>query len=75
MFTKNLRRRRRAAELTQEWMGDYLKITQGSYNQIERGTKQPSIPIIEALTQLFNCTADELLFGEGTAVEGGETAK
>jgi transcriptional regulator with XRE-family HTH domain len=56
-------------------MGDYLKITQGSYNQIERGTKQPSIPIIEALTQLFNCTADELLFGEGTAVEGGETAK
>jgi transcriptional regulator with XRE-family HTH domain len=44
-----------------------LNIGQPSYAQIERGTKQPSIPIIKDMVKIFGCSADELLFGEGTA--------
>jgi DNA-binding XRE family transcriptional regulator len=44
-------------------MAKFLEISQPSYCQLERGTKQPSIPILEILTKLFCCTADELMFG------------
>jgi transcriptional regulator with XRE-family HTH domain len=63
MFTKNLKRKREAAGFTQVEMARTLGLAQPSYNQLERGTKQPSIPIIEELIRIFGCSADELLFG------------
>jgi transcriptional regulator with XRE-family HTH domain len=41
-----------------------LNIEQSTYAQYERGTKQPSIPIIKDMVKIFCCTADELLFGD-----------
>jgi transcriptional regulator with XRE-family HTH domain len=67
MFTENLKRRRLAEGMTQEWIAGLLNIAQSTYAQIERGTKQPSIPIIKDMVKIFCCTADELLFGEGAA--------
>ncbi|MDR1328863.1 MAG: helix-turn-helix domain-containing protein [Oscillospiraceae bacterium] len=75
MFPKNLTRLREREKMTQTELARRINVTRGAIYMYERGTRQPSVGIIEALMQLFGCTADELLFGEGTAEEtkGSET--
>ena len=58
---KKIRELRRAKDLTQEQLADYLKISYQSVSKWETGTAAPDLSFIIPLARLFNVTTDELL--------------
>ena len=56
-----LRERRRAQDLTQQFVADQLGITQASYQAYEGGKTMPTAEKLVLLADLFDVTTDYLL--------------
>lgn len=65
----NLKMRRKAAGMTQQDLAARLFVHQTAVAGWENGRAQPSIDKLLKLSEIFNCTVDELLRDAGT--EGG----
>lgn len=61
MFKDNLRKRRRAANMSQKELGDKLNVVQGTIASWEKGRNEPSIAMLIQLADIFDCTLDELV--------------
>lgn len=55
-----IRRRREALGIEQKEMAAQLEITPSMLCQIERGTKQVTIPLGKKIARILECTMDEL---------------
>lgn len=60
-FSKNLKRLRENAEITQVELADKADISQSAIASFEAGTKIPSVAILIRIADVFKCTVDELL--------------
>ena len=58
---ENLRRLRRAADMTQEQLADKLGIAYQSVSRWENGTTYPDMEFLPVLSSIFGVTVDELL--------------
>ena len=56
----NLKRLREKQGVSQITLSEKLNITRSMLCQIERGTKVLSLPLAKEITQILNCTIDEL---------------
>ena len=61
---KRIKNLRKALNLTQDMIAEYLSLDQNIVAEIEMGKRNISIDVIEKLSALFCCTAPSLLFGE-----------
>lgn len=57
----NLRAARKAMNLTQQQVADYMGITQNTYSYWERGAVKVDSENLKKLATLFNCSVDYLL--------------
>lgn len=64
LFGERLRRRRKALNLTQEYVSEQVGITLRFYQMIERGEKSVSIDTLISLRKTLSISIDYLLFGE-----------
>lgn len=58
---ENIRRLRRARDLTQEQLADRLGVTYQSVSRWEVGTAYPDIELLPAIADIFSVSVDELL--------------
>ena len=58
---ENIRRLRRAADMTQEQLADKLGVAYQSVSRWENGTTYPDIEFLPALASIFGVTVDELI--------------
>ena len=58
---ENIRRLRRAGDLTQEQLADRLGVTYQSVSRWENGSAYPDMELLPALSDIFGVSADELL--------------
>ena len=61
---ENLRRLRRAADMTQEQLADKLGVAYQSVSRWENGTTYPDMEFLPVLAGIFGVTVDELLCGK-----------
>lgn len=61
MDTERLKALRKEAGLTQTQVANQIKVAQNSYSNWEKGIRQPLMPTIEKLAELFNVSTDYLL--------------
>lgn len=60
-FHANLKRARKAAGYTQQYVADYIATSRSNIAKYENGTLEPNIETIGQLAELYNVTADWLL--------------
>ena len=58
---ENLRRLRRAADMTQEQLADKLGVAYQSVSRWENGTTYPDMEFLPVLAGIFGVTVDELI--------------
>ena len=58
---ENIRRLRRAADMTQEQLADKLGVAYQSVSRWENGTTYPDMELLPALSGIFGVTVDELI--------------
>lgn len=58
---EKVKTKRMELDLTQVELSDRIGITQGMLCQIERGSKNPSLPICKLLAKEFNCEISDLI--------------
>ena len=76
MLGKEIRRRRKALDWSQDRLARKARITPHSLSSIETGKRDPSISTIEALAGALGISAAELLGGvKGLTAAGVEAAK
>lgn len=61
IFQKTLLEQRKANNLTQQAVADYLGIKQPSYIRYENGQAEPTLANLVKLADLFNVSVDYLL--------------
>lgn len=61
---KRIKNLRKALNLTQDMIVEYLSLDQNIVAEIEMGKRNISIDVIEKLSALFCCTVPSLLLGE-----------
>lgn len=64
MFGKRLKEKRIAKHLNQTELARIVNVSSSMINQIERGTKQASAPLIAELAIALGCTTDSLIYGD-----------
>jgi transcriptional regulator with XRE-family HTH domain len=62
-FGKNVNRLRTASGLTQEALAEKADFSRRYLQEIEKGTKVPTILILASLRRALNCKWDDLLKG------------
>ena len=60
-YSNRIRELRNARGMNQEQLAEILGLTKQAVSQYERGTRMPSVPVLEALCDFFNVSADYLL--------------
>lgn len=60
-FHSNLKRARKIAGYTQQYVADYLSTSRSNITKYENGTLEPNIETIGQLAELYNVSADWLL--------------
>ena len=60
-LSKNLKRLRENAEITQIELAEKINVSQSAIALFEAGTKIPSVAIVIRIADVFECTVDELL--------------
>lgn len=65
MIGAQFRAHREAMGLTQKEVADRLCVGQTMIAQVEIGMKMPSVMLVKLAAELFDCTTDELILGEG----------
>lgn len=61
-FVNNIKRARKSANLTQQYVSDVLCISRTNITKYENGTLEPNIETIGQLAELYNVSTD-WLFG------------
>ena len=56
-----LRERRESLKISQIELAKKVGVTQNTISQWETGSRRPNIDMLVKLTEVFGCTADELL--------------
>ena len=56
-----LREHRESLKISQIELAEKVGVTQNTISQWETGTRRPNIEMLVKLTEVFGCTADELL--------------
>ena len=56
-----IREKRKAERMTTIQLGEILGVTASTITNWERGTRCPDLKTLVKLTEIFGCTADELL--------------
>ena len=56
-----LRERRESLKISQIELAEKIGVTQNTISQWETGSRRPNIDMLVKLTEVFGCTADELL--------------
>ena len=65
MIGANIRRIRTAQKMTQSALAEKSGVSVQMINQIEWGTKVPSVPTLVRIAQALKCSTDEILSEEG----------
>lgn len=65
MIGANIRRIRTAQKMTQSALAEKSGVSVQMINQIEWGTKVPSVPTLVRIAQALQCSTDEILSEEG----------
>lgn len=65
-----LRERRESLKISQIELAEKVGVTQNTISQWETGSRRPNIDMLVKLTEVFGCTADELLGIERKKTEG-----
>ncbi len=65
--SKNIKRLRAAANITQQELADRLNVTRQAVSSWENGKNQPDIQTIEELAKIFDVTVEEVIYGPKTA--------
>lgn len=60
-LAKRLRSMRNMLDLTQSALAERVGITQAYLAELEKGSKRPSLDVLEKLCSTLNCSADYLL--------------
>lgn len=60
----NIRRRRMALGLSQAYVAEQAGVSQPMINQIERGTKNPSLQASAGIAKALQCKIEDFLEGE-----------
>lgn len=63
MIGASIKRKREKSGYSQVMVADYLKITEKTYSEYERGKTQPPLLKLIAIAEYFECGLDELLVG------------
>ena len=63
MIGASIKRMREKSGYSQVMVADYLKITEKTFSQYERGITQPPLLKLIAIAEYFECRLDELLVG------------
>ena len=58
---ENIKTRRKEKGLSQEELAERVLVSTPMICQIERGTRNPSLPLGKAIADVLGCTVDELL--------------
>lgn len=64
MIGANIRRIRTAQKMTQSALAEKSGVSVQMINQIEWGTKVPSVPTLVRIAQALQCSTDEILYEE-----------
>lgn len=67
-----LRRKRTDHGMTQKQIADSLGVEPNTISQWESGAREPRVPQLVKLAELFDCTVDELLGIEKTPTHNGQ---
>ena len=59
----NIKAHREQKHMTQLELARNVEVTQSTISQYETGAREPSLVILKKLSELFNCTIDELVKG------------
>lgn len=65
MIGTRFRAKREAMGLTQKELAGRLCVGQTMIAQVETGMKMPSVGMVKLAAELFGCTTDSLIFGDG----------
>lgn len=65
MIGAQFRAKREAMGLTQKELAEKLCVGQTMIAQVEIGMKMPSVALVKLAAELFGCTTDSLIFGDG----------
>jgi len=60
---ENIRKARKAANLTQEKLSEYVSLSPAFISQIERGTRTPSLETVCGISATLGVSVDGLLNG------------
>lgn len=67
-YSNRIKELRMNKSLSQEQLADRLGVTKQAISQMERGVRKPSVPMLEALCDFFNVSADYLLGKEDVTI-------
>ena len=59
----NIKAHREQKHMTQLELARNVEVTQSTISQFETGAREPSLVILKKISELFNCTIDELVKG------------
>ena len=65
MIGDEFKARREALGLDQKTCAERLCVGQSIISRVEAGLKMPSVPLVKLAAELFGCTTDSLIFGDG----------
>ncbi len=65
MIGTQFRAQREALGLTQKEVAEKLCVGQTMISQVEIGMKIPSVALVKMAAELFGCTTDSLILGDG----------
>lgn len=60
-FNENLKKIRKAKNISQKEISEYLNIAQNTYSSYETGRREPNLNILIKIAEFLNCSTDELL--------------
>ncbi len=63
-FAERLTTLRKERNLTQQTLGDKIKLTKAQVYRYEKGTSQPTLDVIKKLAIALSVSTDQLIFGE-----------
>ena len=67
-YSNRIKELRINKSLSQEQLADRLGVTKQAISQMERGVRKPSVPMLEALCDIFNVSTDYLLGKEDVTI-------
>lgn len=62
-FSSNLKKLRKNFGLSQEKLSHKINVTKSTISAYEKGTKAPNFYTLITLSKVFDCSLDELVFG------------